>query len=71
MRIREGKYAYDLEQPRDPLTEVRSKWRYTIFRVDPIEKVLSSGEGETLEEAETKARKALAALKGHPEQPAA
>jgi len=52
MRIREGKHAYDLDQPRDPRTEVRSKWRYTIFRVDPIEKVLSSGEADTRKEAE-------------------
>ncbi|HZQ70341.1 MAG TPA: hypothetical protein VFA68_17575 [Terriglobales bacterium] len=71
MRIREGKYAYDLEQPPDPLTQVRTKWRYRIFRVDPIEKVLSSGEADTLEEAEKRAREAIAALKDAPEQPAA
>jgi len=71
MRIREGKYAYDLEQLRDPRTEVRSGWRYTIFRVDPVEEVLSSGEAETREEAERKVRRALAATKNHPAKPAA
>jgi hypothetical protein len=71
MRIREGKYAYDLEQPPDPLTQVRSKWKYTIFRVHPIEQVLSSGMADTLEEAEKEARQALATLQEHPDQPAA
>lgn len=71
MRIREGKYAYDLEQPPDPLTQVRSKWKYTIFRVHPIEQVVSDGEADSLEEAEKKARQELARLKERPEQPAA
>jgi len=70
MRIREGKYAYDLEQPPDPLTQLRSKWKYTIFRVQPIEQVLSEGNADTLEDAEKKARQELARIK-RSEQPAA
>lgn len=71
MRIREGTYAYDLEQPTDPLTQLRSKWKYTIFRVQPIEQLLSEGEADTLEEAEKKARQELARIKKRAEQPAA
>ena len=70
MRIREGKYAYDLEQPRDPLTQVRTKWRYTIFRVDPIEEVLNSGDADTMKEADQRARQAITELKDRPPQAA-
>ncbi len=70
MRIREGKYAYDLEQPPDPHTQLRSKWKYKIFLVQPIEQVLSEGQADTLEDAEKKARQELARIK-RSEQPVA
>jgi hypothetical protein len=71
MRIREGKYAYDLEQPPDPLTQIRRKWKYTIYRVEPLENILSSGEADTLDEAEEKARHAIAALREQSDKSAA
>ena len=62
MRIREGRYAYDIEQPPDPLTQLRSKWRYTVFQVMPFEKALQSGEAETREDAEKRAREIISKL---------
>ena len=59
MRIHEGDFAYDLEQPIDPLTQLRSKWKFTVFKVRPSELRLESGEAETREAAEKKARAAL------------
>jgi hypothetical protein len=60
MRIHEGDFAYDLEQPVDPLTQLRSKWRFTLYKVRPAEQKLASGEAETREIAEKKARAELA-----------
>jgi hypothetical protein len=63
MRIHEGDLAYDLEQPIDPLTQLRSKWRFTIYyRVKPAEEKLGSGEAPTKAEAEKKAKSALAKI---------
>ena len=62
MRIHEGDLAYDLEQPIDPLTQLRSKWRFTLYRVKPAEEKLGSGEASTKAEAEKKAKSALAKI---------
>lgn len=64
MRIHEGDFAYDLEQPVDPLTQLRSKWKFTVYKVRPAEHKLASGEAETREAAEKKARSALAKIAG-------
>ncbi|HKN31854.1 MAG TPA: hypothetical protein VJX16_01285 [Terriglobales bacterium] len=52
MRIHEGKFAYDLEQLRDPETQVRAQWKYRVYELRPAEKVLISGEAGTRAEAE-------------------
>jgi hypothetical protein len=62
MRIHEGDFAYDLEQPIDPLTQLRSRWKFTLYKVRPAEHKLASGEAETREAAEKKARAALAKI---------
>lgn len=59
MRIHEGDFAYDLEQPVDPLTQLRSRWKFTLYKVRPAEHKLASGEADTREAAEKKARAAL------------
>jgi hypothetical protein len=64
MRIHEGDFAYDLEQPVDPLTQLRSKWRFTVYKIRPAEHKLASGEADTREAAEIKARAALAKIQG-------
>lgn len=64
MRIHEGDFAYDLEQPVDPLTQLRSKWKFTLYKVRPAEHKLASGEADTREAAEKKARAALAKVSG-------
>jgi hypothetical protein len=71
MRIHEGKYAYDLEQLRDPQTQVRSHWRYKVYEVRPVEKVLASGEAESQTEAEKQAKNAIARLAEKERRPAA
>jgi hypothetical protein len=63
MRIHDGDLAYDLEQPIDPQTQLRSKWRFTLYRVKPTEEKLGSGDAHTRVEAEKKAKLALARLK--------
>lgn len=60
MRIHEGDFAYDLEQQRDPLTQLLRNWKYTVFRLRPVEMIISGGEAPTREEAETKAQQDLA-----------
>ena len=60
MRIHEGDFAYDLEQPLDPLTQLRTKWKFTVYRIRPAEQKLTSGEADTREAAEKKARAELA-----------
>jgi hypothetical protein len=62
MRIHEGDFAYDLEQPIDPLTQLRSQWRFTVYRVRPGEQKLASGQADSREAAEKKARAALAKI---------
>lgn len=44
MRIHEGLFAYDVAQPRDPLTQLPLKWKFTVFRLRPVEIVVSTGE---------------------------
>ena len=39
MRIHEGVYAYDIAQPRDPLTQLALKWKFTVYRLRPVERV--------------------------------
>jgi hypothetical protein len=62
MRIHEGLYAYDVAQPRDPLTQLPLKWKFTVFRLHPVELVVTSGEAETFAEAEKKAKRSIARL---------
>ena len=64
MRIHEGNFAYDLEQLRDPSTQLLQQWKYTIYRLRPVDERLSSGEAATKEEAEKKAKAALARIAG-------
>ena len=71
MRIHEGKYAYDLEQLRDPQTQIRTQWKYQVYRLRPFEKVLSSGEAETREAAEKQAKADIARIEEKERRPAA
>jgi hypothetical protein len=66
MRFHEGDFAYDLEQQRDPLTQLLSAWRFTIFRLRPVETVVTRGEAKTRDEAERQARKIVADLVRNP-----
>ena len=60
MRIYEGDHAYEIEQILHPETQVRSGWRYKVYRVRPAEQVLRSGEAASREAAEEAGREALA-----------
>ncbi len=62
MRIHEGLFAYDIEQTRDPLTQLRLNWKFTVYRLRPIEHVVTTGEAGTFAEAEKKAKRAIARL---------
>lgn len=62
MRFQEGDFAYDIEQLRDPQTRLFSAWRFTIFKLRPIETVITRGQADTREEAEAQARKTIANL---------
>lgn len=62
MRIHEGNFAYDLEQPRDPLTQLALNWRFTVYQVRPAEQVIARGEAETRAEAEKKAKSTITRL---------
>ncbi len=62
MRFHEGDFAYDIEQQRDPSTQLLSAWRFTVYRLRPVETVLQRGEGKTREEAETQAKKIVSNL---------
>ena len=62
MRIHEGNYAYDLEQPVDPATQLRSRWRFTVYRLRPVERIVRSGEAATRPDAEKKAKVVIAKL---------
>jgi hypothetical protein len=56
MRIHEGNFAYDIELPRDPQTQLALNWRFTVYRLRPAEQVVSKGEAPTRTEAEKKAK---------------
>ena len=60
MRIREGDYAYDLEQKVDPSTMLRHEWIYRVYVTVPTDQVLEQGEAETREAAEKRALRAIA-----------
>ena len=62
MRIYDGIFAYDIEQPRDPLTQLRLKWKFTVYRLRPLELVVATGEAETMAEAEKKAKRSITRL---------
>ena len=59
MRIYEGDHAYEIEQILHPETQVRSGWRYKVYRVRPAEQLLRSGEAATRDAAEAAGREAL------------
>ena len=71
MRIHEGNFAYDIEQLRDPLTQLPLNWRYTVYRLRPVEEVMQRGEAESREEVEEKAKGVVAKLMGDEHRPAA
>lgn len=62
MRIHEGEFAYDLEQQRDPATQLPLKWKYTLFRLHPAEMIIGRGEAKTRNEAEAHARRKIREL---------
>lgn len=63
MRIHyEGDFAYDLEQPRDPQTQLALGWRFTVYRLRPVENIVAKGEAETRPEAERKAKTTISRL---------
>lgn len=62
MRIHESGFAYDLEQPRDPQTQLALNWRFTVFQLRPTEQVIARGEADTRAEAEKKARSMISRL---------
>jgi hypothetical protein len=70
MRFHEGEFAYDIEQQRDPSTQLLAAWRFTIYRLRPVETVLTRGEAGTRDEAESKARQIVAKLMRTPPQAA-
>ena len=55
-------YAYDIEQLRDPLTQLAAHWKFTIYKLRPVDQAVSSGEAESREDAEKKAKKAIVKL---------
>ena len=71
MRIHEGTYAYDLEQVRNPQTQLPLNWKFTVYRLRPVEKIMCTGEAESCEDAEGKARNAIAKLEAEKQRPAA
>ena len=62
MRIHEGNFAYDLEQPRNPQTQLALNWRFTIYQLRPAEQILARGEAETRAAAEKKAKSTISRL---------
>jgi hypothetical protein len=62
MRFHEGDFAYDIEQQRDPSTQLVSAWRFTVFRLRPVESIVQRGQCKTREEAEAQARKIISGL---------
>ena len=71
MRIHEGNYAYDIEQPRDPLTQLPLKWRFTVYTLRPVEQALNRGEAESFLEAERQAKIIISELEAKKTRPAA
>jgi hypothetical protein len=71
MRIHEGTYAYDLEQVRNPQTQLPLNWKFTVYRLRPVEKVMCTGEAESREDAENQARNAIVKLEAEKQRPAA
>lgn len=63
MRIHEGEFAYDIEPQRDPSTQLLSNWKFSVYRLRPVETLINRGERKTREEAETEARKAIETLR--------
>ena len=66
MRIHEGNFAYDIEQPRDPLTQLPLNWRFTVYQLRPVEEVVRRGEADSFEQAEKQARKVISKLAADP-----
>ena len=63
MRIHyENNFAYDLEQPRDPQTQLPLNWKFTVYELRPVEKVVARGEASTRAEAERKAKSNISRL---------
>ena len=62
MRIHEGEFAYDLEQQRDPGTQLPRDWKYTLFHLRPAEMIVGRGEAKTRNEAEAHARRKIKEL---------
>ena len=63
MRIHyEGNYAYDLELPRDPQTQLALSWRFVVYELRPVERIVAKGEAETRAEAERKAKTTITRL---------
>jgi len=62
MRIHEGNFAYDLEQPRDPQTQLPLNWRFTVYQLRPTEQVVARGEASSRPEAEKKAKSTVSRL---------
>ena len=70
MRIHEGSFAYDLEQKKDPLTQLVQGWKFTLFQMHPGEHILGRGEAKTRVEAEKQASAMIAKLNGKREKTA-
>jgi hypothetical protein len=62
MRFHEGDFAYDIEQLRDPQTRLFSAWRFTIYKLRPVEAVITRGQADTRELAEAQARTIISNL---------
>lgn len=63
MRIHhEANFAYDLEQPRDPQTQLALDWRFTVYRLRPVEEIVARGEAPTRGGAEKKAKSVISRL---------
>jgi hypothetical protein len=63
MRIHDkADYAYELEQPVDPFTQLRTGWIYRVFHLRPIEQVLQTGEAGSREAAEKEAKRVIGRL---------
>lgn len=63
MRIHyEGDFAYDLEQQRDPRTQLVQNWKFTVYRLRPMEEIVTRGEARTRPEAERKAKSTITRL---------